>query len=154
VDEFLVRTVRGDGSWSTRPIWFVIVDGQVYVRSAYGQHSAWYQIARRDGAVHVQVNDVLIRARLEPMHEKDRNVRISLAYERKYGRRWPGPTQTMLSDVASETTMLLILSRQVTGDPAVGDLAATRERQGTACARLPLKQAGVRWVRLLWQARR
>jgi hypothetical protein len=81
-DELLVRTVRGDGSWATRPIWFVIVDGQVYVRSAYGQHGAWYQIARRDGAVDVQVNDVVIRARLEPMYEKDRNARISVAYER------------------------------------------------------------------------
>jgi hypothetical protein len=126
VDELIVRTVRGDGSWATRPIWFVIVDGQLYVRSAYGQHGAWYQIARRDGAVDVQVIDVGIRARLEPMHEKDRNARISVAYERKYGRRWPGPTQTMLSDVASETTMSLILSRQVTVDPAVVDLADTR----------------------------
>src|SRR5712671_5035399 len=35
-DEITMRTMRRDGSWSSRPIWIVVVNDEPYVRSANG----------------------------------------------------------------------------------------------------------------------
>src|SRR3954447_13871707 len=54
-DEIEMRTPRGDGTPTSRPIWVVVVDGAAYVRSYAGERGAWYRRARADGRADVRV---------------------------------------------------------------------------------------------------
>jgi hypothetical protein len=106
-DELLLATLRPNGSWRTRPVWFVVVDASFYVRSAFGRGSLWYSAAERDHHLLVVVNGAIVQAWVELVVDERLKCRISNAYLRKYALRWPGPAQTMVDACASETTMRL-----------------------------------------------
>lgn len=43
-EEITIETMRADGSFRPPvPIWVVVVDGAVYVRSSHGRDSAWFR---------------------------------------------------------------------------------------------------------------
>jgi hypothetical protein len=106
-DELLLATSRPDGSWRTRPVWFVVVDASFYVRSAFGKGSLWYRAAERDRHLLVVVDGAMVPAWVEFVADEGLKCRISNAYLAKYALRWPGPAQTMVDACASETTMRL-----------------------------------------------
>jgi len=106
-DEIEMRTPRGDGSTSSRPIWVVVVDGAPYVRSYQGERGAWYRRARAEGRAEVGVEGEDIAVRVVPATGDDLDERISAAYHDKYGRRSPGPTEAMVTPPVVATTLRL-----------------------------------------------
>ena len=86
------------------PIWAVVVDDEVYVRSYRGERGAWYRRALRAGRMKLEGVDV----RVEPERDPELNERISDAFRAKYGARSPAPTETMVSPEVVATTLRLI----------------------------------------------
>ncbi|MGP3925894.1 DUF2255 family protein [Streptomyces sp. 8N616] len=107
VKEIAMRTRRRDGSWSSRPIWVVVVDRKAYVRSYRGGEGDWYRRARADGSGEIQVGDEVVSVRLESVHDDALNQRVSEAYRDKYAADSPGPTESMVGGEALATTMRL-----------------------------------------------
>jgi hypothetical protein len=105
--EVEARTPRRDGSISSRPIWVVVSDGEAYVRSYRGPAGAWYRRAKGNGALTLVVDGTEVRATVEPVDDDAVNRRVSEAYRDKYGARSPGPTETMVNDEVSATTLRL-----------------------------------------------
>ena len=101
------QTPRSDGSTSSRPIWVVVSDGDAYVRSYRGASGAWYRRASADGELTLIVDGDEVHATAEPVGDDDVNRRVSEAYRAKYGDSSPGPTQTMVGDEVSRTTLRL-----------------------------------------------
>ncbi|MFG2191779.1 DUF2255 family protein [Streptomyces sp. NPDC048639] len=108
--EIAMRTRRRDGSWSSRPIWVVVVDQDAYVRSYRGTEGDWYKHARSDGSAEIQVGDDVVPVGLEAVHDDALNGRVSEAYRDKYADSAPGPTESMVGTEALATTMVLRLS--------------------------------------------
>jgi hypothetical protein len=103
-------TPRRDGSLSRRPIWVVVVDGDAYVRSYRGESGAWYRRARTDGLAMIGVDGREIEVGVEPVSDEETNRKVSDAFRAKYGKRSPGPTETMVNDEVSQTTLRLTQS--------------------------------------------
>ena len=103
-----ILTPRRDGSTSSRPIWIVVVDGEVYVRSYRGESGAWFRRARADGAATLEAGGrtIDVAAELVPRDET-LDQRISDAFREKYGARSPGPTEAMVTPEVIATTMRL-----------------------------------------------
>jgi hypothetical protein len=107
-DEIEMRTPRGDGTPTSRPIWVVVVDHDAYVRSYAGEHGAWYRRARRDGTAEIGVEGETVAVRAIPAADDDAlGTRISDAYHAKYGRQSPGPTEAMVTPPVVATTLRL-----------------------------------------------
>ena len=100
-------TPRRDGSVSSRPIWVVVVDGELYVRSYLGPRGAWYRRALADGRAAIGVDGRTVEVAVEPEHDEDVNRRVSEAFRAKYGARSPGSTETMVNPEVSATTLRL-----------------------------------------------
>jgi hypothetical protein len=103
-------TPRRDGSESRRPVWVVVVDGSAYVRSYRGENGAWYRRARADGKATIGVEGRAIEVGVEPVSDDATNGKVSDAFRAKYSERSPGPTQTMVNDQVSRTTLRLTQS--------------------------------------------
>jgi hypothetical protein len=101
------QTPRRDGSTSSRPIWVVVSDGDAYVRSYRGPSGAWYRRARADGALTLLVDGDEVHATAQSVDDDGVNRRVSEAYRDKYGARSPGPTETMVGEEVSRTTLRL-----------------------------------------------
>jgi len=86
------------------PIWAVVVDDEAYVRSYRGESGAWYRRALREGRIEIEG----ISARVEPERDPELNERISDAFRRKYGKRSPGSTDTMVTPAVAATTLRLV----------------------------------------------
>ncbi|WP_329191678.1 MULTISPECIES: DUF2255 family protein [unclassified Streptomyces] len=105
----IVLWVRGGGGrWSGRTVWVVVVDGEAYVRSAFGRRSAWYRrvLRRADTEVEV-VAGVRLGVVLRPVAEPALVERVSAAYRAKYGLYWPGPVESMNGEEAAAATLRL-----------------------------------------------
>jgi hypothetical protein len=107
IAEIVLRVRRADGSWSVRSIWVVVVDQDVYVRSAFGRRGAWYRAVRAGAPAEIETARAILPVRLEPVHDPAVHRRVSDGYRVKYGLSWPGPVETMLTDEACATTMRL-----------------------------------------------
>jgi hypothetical protein len=101
------RTPRRDGSISSRPIWVVVSDGDAYVRSYRGARGAWYRRAKADGSLTLALDGDEVHATVEPIDDEEVNRRVSQAFRDKYGARSPRPTETMVNDEVSATTLRL-----------------------------------------------
>jgi hypothetical protein len=103
-------TPRRDGSLSRRPIWVVVVHGNAYVRSYRGESGAWYRRARADAQATIGVDGRAIEVGVEPVSDDETNRKVSDAFRSKYSERSPGPTETMVNDEVSRTTLRLTQS--------------------------------------------
>jgi hypothetical protein len=103
-------TPRRDDSLSRRPIWVVVVAGDAYVRSYRGESGAWYRRARADGQATIGLDDRAIEVGVEPVSDDETNRKVSDAFRAKYSGRSPGPTETMVNDEVSRTTLRLAQS--------------------------------------------
>ncbi len=103
--EITMRTMRGDGSWSSRPIWVVSVGDKAYVRSALGRRGAWYRRALAGGDVEIEVDGQSTPVSLEPVHDDALNKKVSDAYRAKYARSSPDSTQGIVEGEPVLTTM-------------------------------------------------
>jgi hypothetical protein len=103
-----MRTPRRDGSESSRPIWVVVVDGDVYVRSYRGARGAWFRRALADGRATIAVHDTTVPVGVEPDDDEQVNRRVSEAFQAKYGEGSPESTATMIDAERSATTLRLV----------------------------------------------
>jgi hypothetical protein len=92
---------------TARPVWVVVVDGAPYVRSYAGERGWWYRVARREGRAELGVEGATVAVRVEPAGGDGLDERISDAYQAKYGRHWPGPTEAMVTPEVIATTLRL-----------------------------------------------
>ncbi|MFC8094276.1 DUF2255 family protein [Streptomyces sp. NPDC057301] len=116
--EIDLRVRHADGRWSARTVWVVVVEGQAYVRSAFGRRSAWYRRVLRQADTQVEVAGVRLTVILQPVDDPGLVRRVSDAYRAKYGLRWPGPVESMNGPEAVATTLRLTDARQVSQLPA------------------------------------
>jgi hypothetical protein len=100
-------TPRRDGSLSRRPIWVVVTGGEAYVRSYRGESGAWYRRLRADGQAALGANGDTIDVGAEPVSDEGTNAAVSEAFRAKYAERSPGPTETMVNEEVSRTTLRL-----------------------------------------------
>jgi hypothetical protein len=106
-DEIDILTPRRDGSTASRPIWVVVVDGDAYVRSWLGGKGAWYRRALADGGAAVQVGGRTLDVGLEPAQDEELNRQVSDAFWEKYGARFRGPTEEMVTPEVEATNLRL-----------------------------------------------
>ncbi|MEU2158828.1 DUF2255 family protein [Streptomyces sp. NPDC019396] len=116
--EIVVRVRHADGRWSARTVWVVVLDGEAYVRSAFGLRSAWYRRVLRHADTEVEVAGARLSVTLQPVDDPELVQRVSGAYRAKYGMSWPGPVESMNAHEAAATTMRLTDVGQVPQLPA------------------------------------
>lgn len=106
--EVRIETRRDEEAPEHRTIvWVVVVDGTVFVRSVHGPDGRWYRevSANPTAVLHVEDRRIPVRA----VQETDETTveQVSEAYQDKYGRTWPGPTQAMVRPEVLPTTLKL-----------------------------------------------
>ncbi|MFE9635814.1 DUF2255 family protein [Streptomyces sp. NPDC006463] len=122
--EIVLWVRHADGRWSARTVWVVVLgglnglNGQAYVRSAFGRRSAWYRRVLRDADTEVEVAGVRTSVTLRPVDDLELVQRVSGAYRAKYGLSWPGPVESMNGPEAAATTLRLTEVGQVSQLPA------------------------------------
>jgi hypothetical protein len=67
------------------PIWVVRVDGDLYVRAAYGPGSGWHRVARTSRAARIRAGGVEKDVSIEDVGGAV-NDQVDAAYRHKYGR--------------------------------------------------------------------
>ena len=84
-DDLHVSPFRDDGKTYGTPtwIWFVVVDGSLYVRPYNGKNSTWYQAAVRQKAGRITAGGITKEVSFEPA-DGGLNDRIDDAYRAKY----------------------------------------------------------------------
>ncbi|MBV2358104.1 DUF2255 family protein [Streptomyces sp. J2-1] len=103
-----IATRRPDGSEQTTPIWAVMVDGQPYIRSGYGERSTWYRrVLKEGGAVFVDGRH-RYPVCLEQTGGEALDIAVDQAYRDKYLHIWPGPTHSMTTSPARGTTLRVL----------------------------------------------
>jgi hypothetical protein len=107
MDEVRIEPSREGQAVKPVIIWVVVVDGQVYVRSARGAAGHWYQalLRRPQGTLHA--GRVRIPFRAQHVSEPDTVAHVNEAYQRKYGHKWPAETESMLVEDVVPTTLRL-----------------------------------------------
>ncbi|WP_109522580.1 DUF2255 family protein [Nocardia aurea] len=115
--EIVMRVRRADGSWSARTIWVVVVDGDAYVRSAFGRRSSWYHQVGAGAGTEIEAGSSILPVRLEAVRDPELIQRVSDAYRDKYALRWPGPVETMVAGEAAATTSRLRADPAASADP-------------------------------------
>lgn len=109
---------HANGRWSARTVWVVLLDGEAYVRSAFGRRSAWYRRVLRHADTEVEAAGVRLSVTLRPVDDPELVQRVSGAYRAKYGLSWPGPVESMNGHEAAATTLRLTDVGQVAQLPA------------------------------------
>ncbi|WP_435060264.1 DUF2255 family protein [Streptomyces sp. bgisy060] len=106
----IVLRVRGrEGRWSARAVWVVVLDGEAYVRSAFGRRSAWYRRILQHADTEVEVAGARMSVVLQQVGDPELVQRVSGAYRAKYGLSWPGPVESLSGLESAATTMRLVL---------------------------------------------
>ena len=84
--ELRISTTRRDGTErAPTPIWSVVVDDELYVRSHYGDRGAWYRAARARGVGRIAAGGITAAVTLEPaVGGSELDDRIDAAYTAKY----------------------------------------------------------------------
>jgi hypothetical protein len=98
--EVEIETSRG-----RRTIWIVVDGDTAYIRSVRGAAGAWYRAVQRQPQAQLHVDSRTLAIRLIPVEDAAEVERVSLAIDRKYRSRWPGPTDSMLRPEVLGTTL-------------------------------------------------
>jgi hypothetical protein len=87
------------------PIWIVVDEDQAYVRSVKGPAGKWYQAlsSNQPFTLHGPSSQWSISS--ESVTDEAEIARVSEALNRKYRKRWPGPTDSMLRPDVLPTTL-------------------------------------------------
>ena len=103
VREVSIRTEKHPAS--AVPIWVVMADGAIFVRSAYVAKGRWYRDLAAGGAATLEFAGRRLAVRAIPAHEPAAVEAVSREYLRKYG---PGPySEMMVKSEVLPTTLRL-----------------------------------------------
>ncbi len=107
-EEIEITSHRPDGS--LRPyviIWMVGVDGELYVRSAYGAENGWFRRAQTSGTGSVRVGAIEHAVRFEAADAAP-HAAIDAEYRRKYGHFPADILGTVVGDDVHAVTMRVV----------------------------------------------
>lgn len=106
-EEVQIETAADDRRRHRTTIWLVVDDGMLYVRSVRGPAGRWYRelTAHPDGVLHAAG----LRLPVHAVAAADPATvgAVSEAYRRKYERKWPRETASMLREPTLPTTLRL-----------------------------------------------
>ena len=91
------------------PIWLVVVDDRLYVRTWYRRDTGWYGRALRSGRARVRVPGVEADVDVTDLGVDDPALRrqVDAAYLAAYGSHGAGSVAAMVADEAAGTTLRL-----------------------------------------------
>ena len=109
-EELQITGRRSDGTlraWT--PIWVVVVEAQVYVRTWHRRDTGWFGRAIRSGQARVRVPGVEVDVHVDDLGRRADEVRgaVDAAYEAKYGRYGSSTVDAMIADAAVAATLRL-----------------------------------------------
>ena len=101
-----VRVVTGTGDQSTSTIlWVVVVDDEVFIRTAFGDQTKWYQRIMKDPSVSLVVGADEVAFTAVSATDDETVAKVSAAYQDKYP---PGRSvDVMLDPDVLHTTLRL-----------------------------------------------
>ena len=108
-DELEIVTLRRDGT-PRKPvtIWVVRHGGDLFVRSGYGDHAAWYRGTQRRRDGHIKAGGVEKDVRFEDAADPALNDAIDAAYRSKYLHHGAQCVDPMVAAEARSTTIKLM----------------------------------------------
>jgi hypothetical protein len=109
-EELQIATERGDGALRRDvPVWVVIADGQVYVRTWYRRDDGWFGRAVDSRRARIRIAGLEADVAVEDIGDDESGLRASVdaAYRAKYGRYGETTVDRMVSDDAAATTLRL-----------------------------------------------
>lgn len=108
VDEIGLASRREDGT--LRPfvtMWMAAVDGELYVRSAYGADNPWYRRALASGEGRIRAGGVEADVTFETA-DRDAAAAIDARYHAKYDRYGPKIVGTVVGEQSYPVTIRLV----------------------------------------------
>jgi hypothetical protein len=87
-EELKITSFRSDGSqrrWT--PIWVVSVDQDLFIRAAQGMTADWYRHVMLHKSARIKVHRLETDVSLELVDDQALILRVTSAYEAKYGRQ-------------------------------------------------------------------
>lgn len=107
-EEIGLASRRADGT--LRPfvtMWMAAVDGELYVRSAYGADNPWYRRALASGEGRIRAAGIEVDVAFEPGGE-DVATAIDARYHEKYDRYGARIVGTVVGEQAAGVTIRLV----------------------------------------------
>ncbi len=102
--ELHVSAPRGGGTPRTWvPIWVVVVDDSVFVRTWYRRETGWYGRAAASGDAWIRVADDSVQVQVTAVGPRESDA-VDAAYRVKYGT---AAASSMVSDEAVASTLIL-----------------------------------------------
>lgn len=106
VQEITLASARGDGSLRTPVIMWVVRSGEsVYVRSVNGRGSSWYRGAQERHEARIHAGGVEKHVSL--IETDEAGEEIDVAYQTKYGGRYPTIVPSIVAAKARAATLEL-----------------------------------------------
>lgn len=103
-DTVHLATTTQDGREIVTKIWAVVVDGQAYIRNAYGDSSHWHPRIARNGAAAFIDEPNRYEVTAELVDDEETNTKVDDGYSRKYGGSGSA-LRTVLTDDARASTL-------------------------------------------------
>jgi len=96
-----------------RIVWMAVVDGALYTRSVNGPDAAWFRGTRATHQGHVDARGIDTNVQFVDVDPADPvQAELDEAYQRKYGRSYPGPTRSIVSPTARAATLKIVPLQQ------------------------------------------
>jgi hypothetical protein len=99
-----LATTTHDGREIVTKIWAVVVDGQAYIRNAYGDSSHWYRRIQRTKAAAFIDGRNRYDVTVENVGDEETNRQVDDAFNSKYAGSGPA-LRMMITDDARRSTM-------------------------------------------------
>ncbi|MDE0884312.1 MAG: DUF2255 family protein [Myxococcota bacterium] len=77
-----VLTVDEDGTLRETPVWFVLLNGEAYLRTS---NSHWLENLRRDSNLRIEIEGKIYEAQVEEISDQGMVEKVDIASQRKYG---------------------------------------------------------------------
>jgi hypothetical protein len=88
LEKVIELEIRPSRPWSLS-IWNVVLDGELYVPSAFGAHRRWPAVALTDPLVRVRTHGHIYERRIEKVTDPALRLRIGRAIAERYGSTPP-----------------------------------------------------------------
>ena len=103
----IILLMHRDGNPDVRvPVWVVVADEQVFVRSWAGSESKWFRRVLADAAQAIDVGGRQIDVTFDPVADQH-EAAIAAGYRAKYGRSGESYIAAMIAPKAVEATVRL-----------------------------------------------
>jgi len=105
IEEVIELEIRPDRPWSLS-IWAVVIDGELYVPSGFGERRRWPSVALEDPRVRVRTRGKIYERRIVRITENPLRERVARAVAKRYGlneKETPGDDSTWIFHLAARS---------------------------------------------------